>query len=127
MHAPPLQSANADPCAQAPNLSQLQRGKLEKVRDLDESLGHAGGMYAASIRRSTDSTLWVAELTHREPKQAGAILAILRGNVENSTTITLCYTVADEQGQILRSGQLNDCAGCHEAAPHGGIFSETPR
>jgi len=82
-------------------------------------------MYSASIRKSVDANLWVAELENRVDKQDGPVLAIVRKPVNSSTSIAVCYSVADTEGQILRSGRLSDCAGCHDGAPNNGVFSSS--
>jgi hypothetical protein len=98
------------------------------------SRGHAGGLFAATIRASAGATeghpagaLLVAEHERADGLGPGPVLAMQRrARRGDPARLAWCYFVAEPDGTLLRDGELGDCAGCHAAAPRDSVFTALP-
>jgi hypothetical protein len=117
-----------------PPLDSRARATLRVVREGFDSLGHAGGQFRARLLANDAAlrpgaepgAIWVEELVRTSDEARGPILAMERRASEREPGRTeWCFLVADHDGVMLRTGALEDCAGCHAAAP-AGVFSASP-
>lgn len=130
----PQPAASAD-CGRVahPAIDPSSRSKLAPLRSGFVSLGHAGGQYVATIRandialqhRTGQGAVWIAEHKGVHDGAPGPVLVMHRWTADNPAG-TWCFVVADPDGVVLRAGQLEDCVGCHAAAPSKMIFTVPP-
>ncbi len=94
------------------------------------SRGHIDDAWTATVRAAVPEasrsepgcTLWIEE----ESRGSEATQVVLGIESLGDAATPPWFFVAQPDGTMLRSGQLDDCSGCHAAAPRG-VFPVAPQ
>ncbi len=89
------------------------------------SLGHAGRFEADLFAGEPAGTRFIEELFERGTGKPGPVYMMERvaSTLDAAAAGEWRYVVTDPRGNLVKEGDLQACAGCHDEAPHDRVFS----